>query len=100
MAVELHLVEGRRVIQDRGGGRGCQLLPQLLDALAERKMQSQLDQADQVASAPAAMAIEQILARVDVERGSCFPMERTRPHQLVPRAGTSTAPVALLEVIQ
>lgn len=55
MAVELRLVEGRRVIQDRGSGRGRELLPQLLDTLAEGKMQSQFDQADQVASTPAAL---------------------------------------------
>ena len=74
MAVELELVEGGRFFQHAGVSRGRDLLLEVGDALAERQALGQLDQPDQVATAAAAVTVEQVLAGIDVERGPGFPM--------------------------
>src|SRR3989442_6185488 len=100
MVVELKVVESGRLIQQpSGGGSGHQLL-QSCDALPEGEMQRKLDKANQVASAPAAVAVKQILAGVDVERRARFLVQGTQSHELLPLAGAAADPVALLQVLQ
>jgi hypothetical protein len=60
----------------------------------------QLHEADQVAASPAAVAEEQILTGVDVERRACFRMQGTQPHQLRPGTSAMSPPVVPLQVLQ
>ena len=62
MAVELELIEGGRFLQQPGDGSGREFLLEKRDRLAERQIEEELDKADQVAAAAAAVAVEQILA--------------------------------------
>ena len=63
MAVELELIKGGRLLQQLGNGSGRQFLFEKRHRLAERQIEEELDEADQVAAAAAAVAVEQILAR-------------------------------------
>ena len=67
MAVELELIESGRLLQQPGNGSGCEFLFEKGHRLVERQIEEELDKADQVATAAAAVAIEQILSGVDVE---------------------------------
>jgi hypothetical protein len=60
----------------------------------------EFDEADQVAAPPAAVAVEQVLAGIDVERRACFPMQGTQPHELRLSAGAMSTPVVPLQVLQ
>src|SRR5437016_5655878 len=68
--------------------------------LLERQMQGELDEANQVATPPTAMAIKEVLAGVDVERGMRFPVQGAQSHELQLIPGASSLPVALLQVLQ
>src|SRR3954470_22774480 len=67
VAVELELIEGGRLLQQRGNGSGCEFLFEKRHRLVERQIEEELDKADQVSTAAAAVAVEQILSSVDVE---------------------------------
>ena len=67
MAVELELIEGSRLLQQPGNGSGCESLLEKGHRLVEWQIEEELDKADQVATAAAAVAVEQILSGVDVE---------------------------------
>jgi hypothetical protein len=67
MAVELGVIEGRRLLQQPGNGNGCEFLLEKRHRLVERQIEEELDKADQVSTAAAAVAVEQILSGVDVE---------------------------------
>ena len=60
----------------------------------------QLDQPDEVAPAATTMAVEEILAGIDVERRPGFPMEGTQAHKLGRISGAASHPVAAPQVIQ
>src|SRR6516165_8440418 len=68
--------------------------------LTEGQVLEQLDEPDQVASSPAAVAVKQIFVGVDVERRACFRMQGTQPHELRLRARAMTPPVVPLQVLQ
>jgi hypothetical protein len=72
MAVELELIEGGRLLQQPGNGGRCEFLLEKRHRLAERQIEEELDKADQVAAAAAAVAVEQILSGVDVEGRTSF----------------------------
>jgi hypothetical protein len=73
MAVELELVKSGGFFQHVGIDRRWRELPlEIGDALAERQTLGQLDQADQVAAAAATVAVEEILASIDIERRAGF----------------------------
>ena len=74
MTVELQLVEGGSCFQHAVAFLGRDWLPEVGDALLEGQALGELDKADQIAAAAAAMAVEEILAGVDVERRPVFPM--------------------------
>jgi hypothetical protein len=65
ITVQLKLIEGGGERQQLG--RGGQFFLQVGDAVAKGEMQRQFGQANQVTAPPAAVTIDQILARVDVD---------------------------------
>ena len=72
MAVELKLIKSGRLLQQQGNGNGCEFLFEMSHGLAERQIEEELNEADQVAAAAAAVAVEQILGGVDVEGRASF----------------------------
>ena len=68
MAVELELIEGGGLLQQLGNGSGRQFLFEKRHCLAERQIEEELDEADQVAAAATPVAVEQVFADIDVER--------------------------------
>src|SRR5581483_658081 len=66
-AMELELIEGRRLLQQPGNGSGGEFLFEQRHRSVERQIEEELDKADQVATPAAAVAVEQILSGVDVE---------------------------------
>jgi hypothetical protein len=70
------------------------------DTVAERYMQEKLDKANQIAAATAPVALEQILADIDVEGRAAFLVQGTQPHKLLPETGAARGPVVSLQVFQ
>ena len=68
MKVELKSVEGGRLLQQLGNRSGRYFLFEECDGLAERQMEEELDEANQIATLAAAVAVEQILGGIDVKR--------------------------------
>src|ERR1035437_5652487 len=69
------------------------------EALAERQPTRQLDKANQITALAAAVAIENIFARVDIERRSSLLVQRTESDKL----GSThrlTNPVILPQILQ
>jgi hypothetical protein len=66
--MELELVKGGCLLQQLGNGSGRQFLLEKRHRLAERQVEEELDEANQVAAAAAAVAVEQVFAGIDVER--------------------------------
>ena len=93
-------VEGGRLLQQLGSGRGHQLLFEIRDALVKRQIEEDLDKADQIAAPATAVAVEQILADVDVEGGASVAVQGTEADELLLACGGATCPVALLQIIQ
>src|SRR5215469_1236233 len=100
IAVQFELIEGGAVLKQLRRGR--EFLLEVGDAVAKGELQRQFDKANQVTAAPAAVAVEQVLVRVDVERGMSFLVQRTESHELRANANadTGTAPVVSLQEIQ
>src|SRR5215467_16082929 len=67
IAMQFELIKGGGVLEQLRAGR--QFLLQVGEALAKREMLGKLNEANEVASLSAPVAIEQVLARVDVEAG-------------------------------
>ena len=84
----------RRVVRRSG------LLIQVGEALAEGQMAGQLDKANQIAALAAAVAVEDILAGVDIERRPGLVVQRTEPDELGTATGRLTGPVLLPQIIQ
>ena len=61
-------------------------------------MAGQLEKADQIATLAAAVAVEDILVRVDIERGTGLLVQRTEPDVLGSTRGM-TSPVMLLQIL-
>src|SRR5260370_26367016 len=59
----------------------------------------ELQEAHQITALPAAVAVEDILVCVDVERGPALLMQRTETH-ILPMARRSANPVLLPQVLQ
>jgi len=94
IAVQFELIKTRGVFEQLGSG--CEFLLQVDDALAEGEMLRKLHQANQVTTAATAVAVEQILARVDIERGMGFLMQRTESDELGASVSTVSGPVVPL----
>src|ERR1700692_2003754 len=67
ITMQFELIKGGGVLEELRAGR--QLLLQVGEALSKGEMLRKLNEANEVASLPAPVAIEQVLARVDVEVG-------------------------------
>src|ERR1700751_6437548 len=98
MPGELESIEGRGVVEQLSSRR--ELLAQVGEALAEGEMLAQLNKTNQIAAAPTAVTVEQILVRVDVEGGVGLLMQRTQAHKLGSISSGTTGPVVPLEVLQ
>jgi hypothetical protein len=61
-------------------------------------MLRKLHEANEVAALPAAVAIEQVLARVDIEAGTSVLMQGTESDELGANCGGAPAPVVPLQV--
>src|ERR1700682_4567988 len=73
---------------------------QVGDAFAKGKLLGKLHEADQVATAVTAVAIEQILAGIDIERRLRIRMQRAESPDLVAGADMVSGPVVPLQVLQ
>jgi hypothetical protein len=59
----------------------------------------EFDKADEVATAPAAVTVEQVFLRVDVEGGMSVLMKRTKSGELGAVADPMSSPVVSLQVL-
>ena len=96
IAMQFELIKGGGVLEELCAGR--QFLLQVGEALAKGEMLRKLNEANQVASLPAPVAIEQVLARVNVEAGASVLMQGTESHELGANRGEAPAPVVPLQV--
>jgi hypothetical protein len=63
-------------------------------------MPRKLDEANQVASSPAAVTVEQVFAWVDVEGRAGVRMQGTEPDELGASSGGAPTPLVSLQVLQ
>src|ERR1700722_19609232 len=98
MAVQFELIKTRSVLEQLGCG--CEFFPQVGDALAKGEMLGKLHQANQIPASATTVAVEQILARVDIEGGTGFLMQGTASDELGARASAMSDPVMPLQVLQ
>jgi hypothetical protein len=68
--------------------------------LVEGQIEEELDKTDQIAAAATSMAVEQILAGIDVKGRTGIAVQRTQPDKLLRDAGGASTPVVLLQVLQ
>ena len=98
--IELLLIESSSLFE-HGGSADCRsgLCIQASEALAEGQMAGQLDKANQIAALPAAVAVEDIFARVDLERGLGLLVQRTESGELG-STDRMACPVMLPQILQ
>src|SRR5215472_8615234 len=96
ITMQFELIKGGGVLEQLRAGR--QFLLQEGKALAKGEMLRKLHEANEIASLPAAVAIEQVLARVDVETGASVRMQRTESDELGANCGGAPTPVVPLQV--
>src|SRR6516165_12008163 len=94
--MQFELIKGGGVLEQLRSGR--QFLLQVGEALAKGEMLRKLHEANEVASLPAAVAIEQVLARVDIEAGASVLMQGTESDELGANCSGAPAPVVRLQV--
>jgi hypothetical protein len=70
------------------------------DALTEGHVEKEFDEADQIATLPTSMAVEQVPAGIDIEGRACIPVQRAKPYKLLPGAATTGSPVMSKQIIQ
>ena len=100
-AIELLLIESGGLLQygSRVVGRSS-LLVEVSETLAEGQMAGQLHKAEQIAALAAAVTVEEIFARVDIERGSGFHMQRTEADELGAVTGRPACPILLPQIVE
>src|ERR1039458_9017908 len=98
--IELLLIESRSLLEHVGGaGLWSGLRVQAREALAEGQSAGQLHKANQIAAPAAAVAVENILARVDIERRPGLLVQWTESDDLG-SARRMTSPVMLPQIVQ
>jgi len=100
VVIELPLIESSSLFQHRSRidcRTGLQI--EAGEALAEGQMAGQLNKANQVSALPAAVAVENIFARVDIERGPGLLVQRTESDELG-STRRMTGPVVLPQIVQ
>jgi hypothetical protein len=101
VAVELTLVKSNASLQQLSRVRGLAQFPfQVFYTFAEGKAQRKLNPADEISAAPTAMAIEQILAGVDIKGRFRFAVERAESNELLLLTSTAGAPLPSPQVVQ
>jgi hypothetical protein len=63
-------------------------------------VEKEFDEADQIATLPTSMAVEQVPAGIDIEGRACIPVQRAKPYKLLPGAATTGSPVMSKQIIQ
>ncbi|SRR5260370_25999161 len=96
MMMKLSLVKGSRSVEQLGLDGHREVLLQVGDGFTEGEMLEKLHKANQVTAALTAVAVEQILPGIDIERRPGFPVQRAESHELLSRADAVRDPVALL----
>ena len=81
-------------------GGGGEFFLEIGDARAKREMARKFDKANQVATTPTAVAVEQIFLCVDVEGGMGILMQRTEPRELGASTNPIPSPVVPLQEVQ
>ena len=101
-AVELALVKSGGLLQQfsRRVRDLAQFPFQVFYTFAEGKAQRKLNPADEVSTAPAAVAIEQILGGIDIEGRLGLMVKRTESDELLPMSSTAGAPLPAAQVVQ
>src|SRR5258708_7333285 len=98
ITVQFKLIEGGRMREQLGGGG--EFFLEIGDALVKREMARQFDKANQVATTPAAVTVEQVFSDVDVEGGMGVLMQRTESRELWAGADPMPSPMVPLQVLQ
>src|SRR5215471_4324673 len=82
MALELHLIKGDGLLQYRVLSRPSQVLLQVSDGFAEGQVLRKFDKPNQITAALTAVAVEEILAGIDIDRTKAgFPHAKGRVPQ-------------------
>jgi hypothetical protein len=98
MAMQLELVEAGGMSEQLRSG--SEFFRKVRDTLAEGKMVREFDKADEIATAPTAVTVEQVFLRVDVEGGMSVVMQRTESRELGAGTDPMPSPVVPLQVLQ
>jgi len=69
-------------------------------ALVKGQVLRQLDEANQVAALTAAVAVEEILAGIDIKGRPSFRVQGTEPHELRALTRQPASPILLSQVIE
>ena len=70
------------------------------NTLTEWHVEKELHKADQIATLPASVAVEQVPAGIDIEGRARIPVQWTKPYKLLPGAPTAGRPVMPLQIVQ
>lgn len=76
------------------------MLLEVSEALAEGQMAGQLEQAQEIAALAATVAVEEIFAGVDIERGTGFRVQGTKSDELGAMTSRPEDPVLLPQIIE
>ena len=96
MTVKLRLVKAGGVVEQLGVVSESEAVLQIGDGLLEGEALGKLHKANQVPAASTAVAVEEILAGIDVERRAGIGVQRAQSHELFARTHAASGPVALL----
>jgi hypothetical protein len=102
MKLKLIMIDGpgQQLTEGWSGSHARRFLPQMRNALAKRHMEEKLDKADQIATLAASMTVKQVPAGIDIEGRARVPVQRTKPHKLLPGAAPAGSPVMPLQIVQ
>ena len=91
VVIQLLLIEGDSLIEHRRGDAFCSgLWIEASEALTEGQTAGQLDEANQISALAAAVTVENIFSRVDIERRPGLFVQRTEADQLEAARGSAS----------
>ena len=70
------------------------------NALTEGHVEKKFYKADQIATLPTSMAVEQVPAGIDIEGRARIPVQWAKPYKLLPGTATTGSPVMSQQIIQ
>src|SRR3984957_4088969 len=100
VTLQLHLVKSSGSVEQLGFGGEIDLVLQVGDAFAKGKTLGKLHEADQIATAVTAVAIEEVLGGMDIEGRLLIRMQRAESHELIAGADMVSGPVVPPQVLQ